>query len=93
MSAISPVTGRRCSGGPIQISVGAYKMDAEDEERMRIQIVVNELRKVRTLVDKYAKKYCTVPEASSDGIYSALEVFLRSKLTGTLHDLRTRLES
>jgi hypothetical protein len=66
-------------------------MDAEDEERMRVQIVVNELRKVRALVDKYAKKYCG-PDANGDGIYSALEVFLRSKLTSTLHDLVTKLE-
>jgi hypothetical protein len=92
-SAISPISGRRRSGSPIQISVGAYKMDAEDEERMRIQIVVNELRKVRTLVDKYAKKYCTAgPDSNGDGIYSALEVFLRSKLKNTLHDLVTKLE-
>jgi hypothetical protein len=93
-SAISPISGRRRSGSPIQISVGAYKMDAEDEERMRIQIVVNEIRKVRGLVDKYAKKYCSdAKREGGDGIYSALEVFLRSKLTSTLHDLVTRLES
>lgn len=68
-------------------------MDAEDEERMRVQIVVNELRKVRALVDKYAKKYCNDSKKNdSDGIYSALEVFLRGKLTATLHDLVRRLE-
>lgn len=81
---------------PIPITVGAYKMDAEDEERMRIQIVVNELRKVKGLVDKYASKYVTggaeVKGDAGEGIYSALEMFLRSKLATTLQDLLTRLE-
>ena len=81
--------------GCIGITVGAYKMDAEDEERMRIQIVVNELRKVKGLVDKYASKYCR-PDGSigvgNDDIYSALVQFLRSKFTTTLQDLLRRLE-
>lgn len=84
------------SVAPIPITVGAYKMDAEDEERMRIQIVVNELRKVKGLVDEYASKYVTgaarVKGDAGEGIYSALEGFLRSKLTTTLQDLLTRLE-
>jgi hypothetical protein len=98
MSAISPTSGSRrgSDDAPISITVGAYKMDAEDEERMRIQIVVNELRKVKGLVDHYAKKYCTKTDGtkadSGEGIYSALEVFLRSKLTRTLSDLYGKLE-
>lgn len=69
-------------------------MDAEDEERMRVQIVVNELRKVKCLVDKYAKKYCKKGGngEAGDGIYSALEAFLRSRLTTTLQELLNKLE-
>lgn len=89
----SPPSSDSSSSGCIGITVGAYKMDAEDEERMRIQIVVNELRKVKGLVDKYASKYCTVDESmGDDGIYSALVQFLRSKFATTLQDLLTRLE-
>lgn len=93
-SAISPTSGRRRSGSGFEglaITVGAYKMDKEDEERMRIQIVVNELRKVNRLVDEYKKKYCSVVKGG-EGIYSALEVFMRGKLTSTLDDLVRRLE-
>jgi hypothetical protein len=98
MSALSPNSGSRrgSDDAPISITVGAYKMDAEDEERMRIQIVVNELRKVKGLVDHYAKKYCTKTDGTKtdtgEGIYSALEIFLRSKLTRTLSDLYSKLE-
>jgi hypothetical protein len=93
-ACISPASGRRRSDLPIGITVGAYKMDAEDEERMRIQIVVNELRKVKGLVDKYASKYCKkgANGDAGDGIYSALESFLRSRLTTTLQDLLNKLE-
>ena len=80
------------SGPSIPITVGAYQMDAEDEERIRIQIVVNELRKVKGLVDRYASKYCNSVGGTGEGIYSALEGFLRSKLTTTLQELLTRLE-
>ncbi len=99
LSLLSPGGRQRPSseGNPaIPITVGAYQMDAEDEERMRIQIVVNEIRKVRGLVDRYASKYCYNTDGgmkeSGDGIYGALEVFLRSKLTNTLQDLLRRLE-
>lgn len=89
----SPSSSSSSSSGCIGITVGAYKMDAEDEERMRLQIVVNELRKVKGLVDKYASKYCTVEgPMGDDGIYSALVQFLRSKFTTTLQDLLKRLE-
>jgi hypothetical protein len=94
-SCISPATRCRRSGSPISITVGAYKVDAEDEERMRVQIVVNELRKVKCLVDKYAEKYCKEGGngEAGDGIYSALEAFLRSRLTTTLQELLIKLES
>lgn len=89
----SPSPSDASSSGCIGITVGAYKMDAEDEERMRLQIVVNELRKVKGLVDKYASKYCT-EDGLMEGheIYSALVSFLRTKFATTLQDLLTRLE-
>lgn len=93
-ACISPASGRRRSGPGVGITVGAYKMDAEDEERMRIQIVVNELRKVKGLVDKYANRYCKKGQTveAGEGIYSALEAFLRSRLTTTLQELLGKLE-
>ena len=38
------------------ITVGSYKMDAKDEQRMRMQLVSNELREAAALVEKYAER-------------------------------------
>ncbi|KFY75262.1 hypothetical protein V499_04723 [Pseudogymnoascus sp. VKM F-103] len=75
------------------ITVGAYKIDAEDDQRMRIQLVVNELRKVRALVEKYAERYCTSKEneARNAGIYSALDIFLQTKLKQAVGDMVSTL--
>lgn len=75
------------------ITVGAYKIDAEDEQRMRIQLVVNELRKVRALVEKYAERYCVSKgdEARNAGIYSALGIFLQTKLKQAVSDMVSTL--
>ncbi|KFY15843.1 hypothetical protein V492_01736 [Pseudogymnoascus sp. VKM F-4246] len=75
------------------ITVGAYKIDAEDDQRMRIQLVVNELRKVRALVEKYAERYCASKEdeARNAGIYSALDIFLQTKLKQAVSDMVSTL--
>ncbi|OBT88109.1 hypothetical protein VE02_03547 [Pseudogymnoascus sp. 03VT05] len=75
------------------ITVGAYKIDAEDDQRMRIQLVVNELRKVRALVEKYAERYCASKEdeARNAEIYSALDIFLQTKLKQTVGDMVSTL--
>lgn len=75
------------------ITVGAYKIDAEDDQRMRIQLVVNELRKVRALVEKYGERYCSSKEeeALNSGIYSALNIFLQTKLKQAVSDMISTL--
>lgn len=78
------------------ITIGEYQIDAEDEQRMRIQLVVNELRKVRGLVDKYGERYCTGLDGDKErheGIYSALGMFLKSKLKETVNYLVHTLQS
>ncbi|KAL2062961.1 hypothetical protein VTL71DRAFT_6033 [Oculimacula yallundae] len=99
LSPMTPISASQRSSSEeprIAITMGAYKIDVEDEERMRVQIVINELRKMQRLVDKYATKYCLNAEGGkrdgSDAIYGALEVFLRSTLTATLQNLLNKLE-
>lgn len=78
------------------ITIGEYQIDEEDEQRMRIQLVVNELRKVRGLVDKYGERYCTGLDGDKErheGIYSALEMFLKSKLKETVNYLVRTLQT
>lgn len=64
------------------ITIGAYRLDAKDEQRMRIQFVSNELRKAATLVEKYADRYCNLncQEREDKGIYTALTARLRRRL-------------
>lgn len=75
------------------ITVGAYKIDAEDDQRMRIQLVVNELRKVRALVENYAERFCASKEdeTRNAGIYSALDIFLQTKLKQAVSDMVSTL--
>lgn len=70
-----------------RITVGEYQIDVEDEHRMGIQLVLNELRKMRGLVEKYGERYCiglNGDKERHEGIYSALEMFLKSKLEETV---------
>ena len=77
------------------ITVGAYRMDAEDERRLRIQLVVNELRKMKKVLERYEEKYCATANGDNDQksfIYSALENFLRSDLKEKLKNLVNALQ-
>jgi Aflatoxin regulatory protein len=93
-ACISRASGCRRLGSCVDIPVGAYKMDAEGEERMRVHVVMNELRKAKVLVDEYANKYFDT-EASAkaaEETYSTLGSFLTSGLTATFQELLRKLE-
>lgn len=71
-----------------RITVGEYQIDAADEQRMRIQLVLYELRKVRELVERYGERYSAGLDGDQErheGIYSALEMFLQSQLSETVN--------
>lgn len=72
--------------------VDGYNVYAGEEERVDMQLVVEELGMVQSLVDAYQMKFCLAGHGGGE-VYSALELFLRSKLMGILHDLGFRLES
>ena len=77
------------------ITVGAYRMDAEDERRLKIQLVVNELRKMKGVIERYEEKYCASIEGDKDrrnSIYTALESFLRSDLKEKLKSMVNALQ-
>lgn len=77
------------------ITIGAYKMDAKDEQRMRIQFVSNELRKAATLVEKYADRYCglSCQEREEKGIYTALTGRLRRRLKEAVGEIVSALRT
>ena len=41
------------------ITIGAIQIDADDEHKFILQLVLSELRKVSKMVDTFAKRYCT----------------------------------
>ena len=77
------------------ITIGAYKMDAEDEQRMRMQLVSNELRKAAALVERYADRYCTLgcQEREDKGVYTALTSLLRRRLKEVVGDIASALRN
>ena len=95
-SPSGPPTSSSANLPSARMTVGEYQIDGEDEQRMRIQLVVNELRKVRRLVDQYGERYCTGlygDKERHEGIYSALETFLMSKLKDTVNDMINTLQN
>lgn len=87
-TADSPHPPKADNYSPTPITVGAYKMDTEDERRLRIQLTVNELRKMKGVIERYEDKYCQSEmdgdEDRAESIYPALENFLRSNLKAKL---------
>ncbi|KAL9101304.1 MAG: hypothetical protein Q9163_003416 [Psora crenata] len=73
----------------IPITIGAYKLDAKDEQRMRMQLVSNELRKTAVLVDRYADRYRNLgrQEHEDKGIYTALTSLVRRRLKEAAADV------
>lgn len=77
------------------ITIGAYKMDAKDEQRMRMHIVSNELRKAAALVERYADRYSSLgcQEREDKGIYTALTSLLRRRLKEAVNDIVSALRN
>lgn len=77
------------------IMIGAYKMDAKDEQRMRMHIVSNELRKAAALVERYADRYSNLgcQEREDKGIYTALTSLLRRRLKEAVGDIVSALRN
>lgn len=77
------------------ITIGAYKMDAKDEQRMRMQLVSNELRKAAALVERYAERYCSLgcQEREDTGIYTALTSLLKKRLKKAVDDTASALRN
>ncbi len=67
------------------ITLGAYKLDGEDEERVKVQLVLSELRKVEKLEKKFCGEVCTGEDGDREGerdggVYLAVKAFLRTRL-------------
>ncbi|KAH7388766.1 hypothetical protein BKA66DRAFT_415042 [Pyrenochaeta sp. MPI-SDFR-AT-0127] len=69
------------------ISLGEFRLEAEDEDTFRTQLVLGELRKVEKLIDKFSERYCKTANPAETGIdggvYDALEALLRTRVRDT----------
>jgi hypothetical protein len=69
------------------ISLGDFRLEVEDEDTFRTQLVLGELRKVEKLIDKFSERYCKSANPAETGIeggvYSALEQLLRTRVRDT----------
>ena len=85
----------KCLVRDTPITIGAYKMDAQDERRMRMQLVSNELRKAAALVDKYADKYAGLRslEREDTEFFAALTSLLRRRLKKAVDDIVAALRN
>jgi hypothetical protein len=81
-SSVSPASSTDSSRHTTPITLGSYRIDAEDEHCIRMQLVSNELRKAMVLVKKYADKYLTAGQVKGDtgAIYAALAGFLKERV-------------
>ncbi|GJC87418.1 aurofusarin biosynthesis regulatory protein aurR1 [Colletotrichum liriopes] len=66
------------------MTIGAYELDAENQERMIGHIVLSELGKMGRLLDSFSHKFCG-PQSIATGndsrnqLHMALEMFIRNK--------------
>jgi hypothetical protein len=69
------------------ISLGDFRLEVEDEETFRAQLVLGELRKVEKLIDRFSERYCKSANAAETGIeggvYFSLEQLLRTRVRDT----------
>ncbi|KAJ8114029.1 hypothetical protein OPT61_g3992 [Boeremia exigua] len=81
---VSPINTRMEAFTHTPILLGDFKLEVEDEETFRTQIILSELRKVEKLIDVFSACYCN---ASNDGIdssvYTSLESLLRTRVRDT----------
>ncbi|KAF2739891.1 Zn-II 2Cys6 regulatory protein [Polyplosphaeria fusca] len=68
-------------------SLGKFTLDSEDEDAIRTNLVLTELRKVEKLIDKFSETYCKKANPAETGIdcgvYTALESLLRTRVRDT----------
>jgi len=69
------------------LALGEFRLQVEDEDTFRTQLILGELRKVEKLIDKFSERYCKSTNSAETGIeggvYGALEQLLRTRVRDT----------
>ena len=77
---------------PTPITLGAYRLDSAEEEQIKMQVVLNELRKVDGLLGKFQERFGAGPPKHEARIYNELATFLRRKLRDIVEGLQRDLQ-
>ncbi|KAF1930782.1 Zn-II 2Cys6 regulatory protein [Didymella exigua CBS 183.55] len=81
---VSPINTRMEAFTHTPILLGDFKLEIEDEETFRTQIILGELRKVEKLIDMFSECYCKASsESAESGVYTSLESLLRTRVRDT----------
>ncbi|KAJ4408833.1 hypothetical protein N0V91_003089 [Didymella pomorum] len=81
---VSPINTRMEAFTHTPILLGDFKLEVEDEETFRTQIILGELRKVEKLIDMFSECYCrTSNDGAESGVYTSLESLLRTRVRDT----------
>ncbi|KAI9731501.1 MAG: hypothetical protein M1834_004621 [Cirrosporium novae-zelandiae] len=75
---------------PSSLTVGEYRLEGDDADRIRVQLVLNELRKIEKLVEGFSDRFCSGGEADAEtgNVYMALGGFLKRRLLETKDELQ-----
>lgn len=77
----------KCSS-PARITLGAYRLDSEDEGRLRMHLMLIELRKVDGLLVRFRKRVGMVSAKHEACTYESLVMSLDKKLRATAEPLQ-----
>ena len=81
--------------GHSYITYGSYRLDKEDDERLKMEIVAIELQKVESLIVGFRERFCSAqmqrPQAEHESrLYEALVDFLAKRLRAEFERLNRR---
>lgn len=75
------------------ITLGAYKLDGAEEEQVKLQVVLSELRKMDSLMARYQERFCLGPVKHEARVYHELVTFLRRRLRDIVEGLQRDLQT
>ena len=78
---------------PTPITLGAYQVDRAEEEQIKLQVVLNDLRKVDSIMAKFQKRFCVGPVRHETRVYGELVTFLRRRLRDIQEGLQKDLQT
>lgn len=78
---------------PTPITLGAYKLDGAEEEQVKLQVILSELRKVDGLVSRFQDRFCIGPVKHEARVYNELVLLLRRRLRDIVEGLQRDLQT